>query len=71
MMMDRGNLSGLARLLVACLIGLGPLTLAGSYFLLGTTPNDANPGAAFYLGVAIVITPFFIIAAVAFYLSNR
>ena len=70
-MTDQDGITGLARLLVACWIGLGPLTFAGSYFLIGTTPNDANPGATFYLGVAIIITPFCIAAAVAFYLSNR
>ncbi len=60
-----------AGLAVACSLGIGPLTIAIMYFIFGTTTNDANPGAAVYLGVAIVVTPFLIVGAVAYYLSDK
>lgn len=59
------------QLAVACSLGIGPLAIAIMYFIFGTTANDANRGAAFYLGVAIVVTPFLIVGAVAYYLSDR
>lgn len=62
---------GLTRLLIACFFGLGPLALAGGYFFLSGTPGDANLGAAFYLLVAMVITPFSIFGAVVYYISQN
>lgn len=60
-----------ARFLIACLIALGPIALAGSYFFISGIPGDANLGAAFYLLIALVITPFLIFGAVVFYISGK
>jgi hypothetical protein len=46
------------RVLVAALIALGPLTAAGFLFLVLSSSGDVSIGAAFYLGVALVVTPF-------------
>ena len=55
------------RLLIAMMIGLGPLLCAYSYVMLA----DVGPMGGIVLVPVLVITPFLLIAGGAYYFSDK
>jgi hypothetical protein len=59
------------RIVIAALIGLGPLALAVTLYLVTFSPGNASGGAGFWLAVALFLTPGFLALAYYFYTGRR
>lgn len=60
------------RLLTALAIGFGPLALAYTYAIVSSqTATGANIGASMILFPVMIVTPFLMIAAGAYYFMNK
>jgi hypothetical protein len=58
-------------MVIAALIGLGPVAVAVTLFVVSFSPGDASGGAGFWLTVALFLTPGLLVLAYYFYTGRR